>query len=311
MKSTKTRLCRSYFTFAPEEIKKKTGNPDILFMELNLSSFKKVQRFTDEFLSNEDRLDILINNAGMLSSTPEVRAPKLTENGIELTLMVNYFGPFLLTNNLLDTLKRSGPGSRVVTVSSLNHDFANPSAFKDLDNNLRVDGAANFALPDRPTVLPRSTDFVWHAFKSVFDKPGGIRYSNSKLAQVLFSQELGKRLVGTGVTTYSLHPGAILTDIGADRESGNYSLGFDIAAFMDVAAKLPDFVQPLTFAFKSLVEGAQTTICCAVDEKLALETGLYYSDCEKARVNRSELNDEFAAAFWEWSERVIRQARAD
>lgn len=74
---------------------------------------------------------------------PSNSEPKLNENGIELTLMINHFGHFLLTQNLLDLLKKSGPGSRIINVSSGAHDIANPSAFEDLDQ-LLVDGAQGF-----------------------------------------------------------------------------------------------------------------------------------------------------------------------
>ena len=290
------------------EIKEQTKNPNVLFMALDLASFKSVQSFTDEFLKNEDRLDILINNAGMLS-TAEGGVPELNENGIEITLMVNHLGPFLLTQNLLDILKKSGPGSRIVTVSSVGHEWANPNAFKNL-NELKVDGLANNVLLERPTLLPRYSDILWHLFRPVVTQPANVRYANSKLANVLFSRELGKRLAGTGVTTYSLHPGCILTDIGVDRNTGKDIFGFERKnAMMEMAAKMPDFFAPLTFAFKTLVEGAQTTICCAVDEELADQSGLYYSDCAEQRVYREEMNDKFSATFWEWSEDVIREAR--
>ena len=300
--------CRSGKKTLPvvEEIKKKTKNSQVLFMELDLASFDKVQRFVDEFLESENRLDILINNAGMVTTGEDT--PQLTEDGIEMTLMVNHLGHMFLTEQLLDLIKKSGPGSRIVTVSSMGHNYANPSAFKDLDN-LKVDGAANYVVLDRPTTLPRSSDILWPLFKPLLSKPPFIRYSNSKLANVLFSKELGKRLAGSGVTTYSLHPGAIMTDLGVDRNTGKDMFGMDRnSGVMQMINDLPEFIMPVSFAFKSVVEGAQTTICCSVNEELANESGLYYSDCVAEKVYREELNDEFTAKFWEWSENLIREA---
>ena len=137
-----------------------------------------------------------------------------------------------------------------------------------------------------------------------------IRYVNSKLANVLFLYEVGKRLKGTGVTTYSLHPGAILTDLGVDRISGVDMFGINRnGGLSQMISSLPEFIQPLSFPLKTAAEGAQTTICCAVNEELADESGLYYSDCVPHEVYREELNDEYTAQFYDWSHDVIREAR--
>lgn len=271
-------------------------------MELDLSSFDSIQRFSDDFLQNEQRLDILVNNAGMML---DAEAPVLTEDGIEMHLMVNHLGHMFLTQNLLELLKKSGPGSRVISVSDKGHEWANPTAFKNL-NDLKVDGSADYVILERATSTPRSLDLNWHIWKPLLLQPACIRYFNSKLATTLFSKELSKRLAGSGVTTYALHPGAILTDIGVDRSSNQDTKGIWL---MYAMAQLPDFIQPLTFAFKSLAEGAQTSICCAVNEELAAESGLFYADCVSDPVYREEMNDEFTARFWEWSESLIREAR--
>ena len=299
--------CRSAKRALPvvEEIKAKTKNTEVLFKELDLASFDSIQHFSDDFLKHEERLDILINNAGMMSTSDE---PHLTEHGIEITLMVNHLGHMFLTQNLLDLLKKSGPGSRIVSVSSLGHDFANPNAFKDLDN-LKIDGAANFVELDRPTFLPRASDFLGVLFKPLMTKPTGIRYANSKLANVLFSKELSNRLAGSGVTTYSLHPGAILTELGVDRSTGKDVFGMDRKnSIIEKLMNLPEFINPFFFPFKTLVEGAQTSICCAVNEELANESGQYYSDCVAQHVYREELSGDFPSKFWEWSDSLIREA---
>ena len=296
--------CRSEKRAAPvvNEIIAETGNKEVIFMELDLSSFRKVNQFTEEFLAKETRLDVLVNNAGMIVSGFDL---KNNENGIEMTLMVNHLGPFLLTQNLLGILKKSGPGSRVVTVSSLAVDWANINAFKNLDD-LKVDGVADFEAPARPHLLPRPSDILWGLF-SIDSLPNFKRYSNSKLANVLFTIELAKRLKGSGVTTYTLHPGAILTDIGIDRDTGKDMFGRIQQRTSKFISDLPSFIQPLSFPLKTFEEGAQTTVCCAVDEDLANESGLYYVDGVPEKIDRSEVNEVLALKFFDWTEKLVQK----
>ena len=303
--------CRSEKRTLPavEEIIAKTGNKNIVFMQLDLASFASVNRFSKAFLATENRLDILINNAGMVGK----ERVKLNENGIEMTLAINHLGPFLLTQNLLELLVKSGPGSRIINVSSSGHHFANPQAFEDLDGNLAVDGALGvseeFFLQLGPAREPNyfldnfMPAFVHKAFIGFMMRPEIVRYANSKLANVLFTKELAKRLEGTGVSCYSLHPGVIKTDIGVDRNTGQ-DLNKDAGFFV----KVLNFLNPFAFMLKTLEEGAQTTICCAVSERFASESGKYYSDCAATPVRRSEFNDEFAAKFYDWSSNVVQNA---
>uniref|UniRef100_A0A4W5P595 Dehydrogenase/reductase (SDR family) member 13a, duplicate 3 n=1 Tax=Hucho hucho TaxID=62062 RepID=A0A4W5P595_9TELE len=162
------------------DIKRESGSNEVVFMHLDLGSLKSVRSFAETFLKTERRLDLLINNAGMLG-------PGYTEDGFGMVFGVNHLGHFLLTCLLLDRLKECGP-SRVVNVSALLHrlgsvDFALLSTHKDL-------------VPGQST---------WHNFRA---------YCHSKLCNVLFTRELANRLEGTSVTTYSLHPGVIHTEFG-------------------------------------------------------------------------------------------------
>jgi len=308
--------CRSRKRAMPavEEITSKTGNKDVVFMQLDLASFASVNEFSEAFLKAESRLDILINNAGMISQN----AAQHNEDGIELTLAINHLGPFLLTQNLLELLIKSGPGSRIINVSSLAHHFANPAAFLDLDGGLAADGVKDFTkeaaakfVGSGKKVNPLGPNFIIDIMPASFQQsivdqltePRLVRYSNSKLANVLFTKELARRLEGKGVTTYSLHPGVIRTEIGIDRNTGEH---FD--SFGKMLAKLPDFLNPILFFFKTLEGGAQTTICCAVSEDLGADSGLYYSDCEAVPVVREEMNDDFTSKFYDWSDEVIQRA---
>ncbi|KAM9410643.1 retinol dehydrogenase 11 [Pholidichthys leucotaenia] len=159
---------------AADEIRQKSGNGNVVVKKLDLASLQSVRDLAKDVEENEERLDILINNAGIMM------CPKwMTEDGFEMQFGVNHLGHFLLTNSLLDLLKKSAP-SRIVIVSSIAHDRGKIH-FDDI--NLDKD---------------------YDAVKS---------YRQSKLANVLFCRELAARLEGTGVTVYSLHPGVIRTEL--------------------------------------------------------------------------------------------------
>ncbi|CAF90897.1 unnamed protein product, partial [Tetraodon nigroviridis] len=162
------------------DIRQESGNNQVVFMHLDLSSLKSVRRFAQTFLQTEPRLDILVNNAGVMS-------PGRTEDGFGMALGVNHLGHFLLTNLLLERLRRCGP-SRVVTVAALLHRLG------------RVDFAL---LASRKDLVPGES--TWSSFRA---------YCSSKLCNVLFSRELANRLEGTAVTCYSLHPGLVYSDLG-------------------------------------------------------------------------------------------------
>ncbi|XP_041668822.1 dehydrogenase/reductase SDR family member 13-like [Cheilinus undulatus] len=165
---------------AIKDIIQETGNHQVIFMQLDLSSLQSVRSFAENFLQSESRLDILINNAGVFTGG-------MTEDGVGMIFGVNHLGHFLLTVLLLDRLKASGP-SRVVTVSSEGHkggkvDFNCLRTHRDLSLG--------------------NNDF------QLFQK-----YCHSKLCNVLFTIELAKRLEDSEVTCYSMHPGVIKTELG-------------------------------------------------------------------------------------------------
>ncbi|KAH9496864.1 Retinol dehydrogenase 14 [Bulinus truncatus] len=161
---------------AKEEIISKTGNKNVVVRLVDLRNMKSVRNFAKQIIEEEPRLDILINNAGVVN---EGRPKTLTDEGLETLFAVNYFGPFLLTNLLLDLLKKSAP-SRIVNVSSV----VNKYGTIDLDN------------------LNAEKSFRHHH-----------RYFDSKLALVSFTRELARRLEGSGVTANALHPGTVYTNL--------------------------------------------------------------------------------------------------
>jgi retinol dehydrogenase-14 len=165
---------------AVEEIRDTSGNERVSLMLADLAVQTEVRGLAEEFRERYDRLDVLVNNAGIIQS-------KRTEtpDGLELTLAVNHLAPFLLTNLLLDLLKESAP-SRIITASSEARRGAQID-FEDLQSERR-----------------------YRAFKV---------YGMTKLANILFTYELAERLEGTGVVANCLHPGGVNTNFGANNRS--------------------------------------------------------------------------------------------
>lgn len=160
---------------AVAQVKARSGSGDVSSFLCDFSSQASIRTLAGEVLGRLDRLDVLINNAGGVNKKRE-----LTVDGIEKTFAVNHLGYFLLTNLLLDLLKRSAP-ARVVTVASIGHRRGTLD-FDDLG-------------------FERGGYWIMKA------------YTRSKLANVLFAFELARRLTGTGVTSNSLHPGSVATNI--------------------------------------------------------------------------------------------------
>lgn len=158
---------------ALKEIKEASGSDNLHFMQLDLASLESIREFSKKFHAAESRLDILINNAGVL--TPF----EYTKDGFELNMGVNHLGHFLLTNLLLDLLKAAAP-SRIVVVASNLHKIG--SIDKENFNS------------------EKSFAGSWTA------------YGNSKLANILFTKKLAKMLGGTGVTVNCLCPGPVNTE---------------------------------------------------------------------------------------------------
>ena len=171
---------------AVEEIRRDSGNERVSLMLADLSVQAEVRGLAEEFRERHDRLDVLVNNAGLVQSR-RVETP----DGLELTLAVNHLAPFLLTDLLLDLLKKSAP-SRIITVSSEARRGASID-FEDLQSERRYRG---FPV-----------------------------YGMTKMANILFTYELAERLEGTGVVANCLHPGAVSTNF-AQNNRGPIALLF-------------------------------------------------------------------------------------
>ncbi|XP_034479705.1 retinol dehydrogenase 12-like isoform X3 [Drosophila innubila] len=238
------------------EIIKETKNQNIFFLELDLSSLESIRKFVAAFKgSKENKLHILINNAGVM------RCPRmLTKDGFEMQLGVNHMGHFLLTMLLLDMLKKSAP-SRIVNVSSRAH----------TRGEINIDDL--------------NSEKSYHE---------GSAYSQSKLANVLFTRELARRLEGTGVTVNSLHPGVVATELGRHMKILNNLFGRLVLRTM------------LWPFLKTPKSGAQTTLYAALDPDLNGVTGLYFSDCKPIKVAPAATDDKMAKLLWEESEKWTR-----
>lgn len=218
------------------------------FIALDLASLDSVRDAANQVLALDEPLHGLINNAGIAS----IRGA--TKEGFELAFGTNHLGHFLLTSLLLERLTASAP-SRVVTVASRAH-----TRTRGIDFD----------------ALKRST-------KTYTGYP---EYAVSKLANVLFSAELGRRTRGTGVTTYSLHPGVVASEIWR---------------------RIPGLFQPIVKMFMiSNEDGAKTTLHCATAPELESETGLYYDECRPHRTSRAGRDDALAAELWKRSEAWTR-----
>ena len=169
---------------ALEEIKEVSGNKDVYLMKLDLASCKSIREFAAEYRKKEDRLHIMLLNAGVMI-TPN----KKTAEGFEYQFGINHLGHFLLTHLLIDMLKECAP-SRVVVVSSLAH----------------IPGSLDFE------------DMQWSKRYNPY-----LSYCRSKLANVMFARELSKRVGESGVTVVSLHPGTVYTEITRDLLTGWFS----------------------------------------------------------------------------------------
>lgn len=241
---------------AKQRVEEQSGSDNVHAMMLDLSSFASIREFAEQFKEKEDRLDVLMNNAGVMMCPQWA-----TSDGFEMQFGTNHLGHFLLTNLLLDLLKTSSP-SRIVIVSSTAHYQAGNNLFWD-DLNLKKNYTAVKA------------------------------YAHSKLMNVLFSRELSKRLEGTGVTSYSLHPGVVDTELA--RHIGN----LPDPTFTD---RIISCCFPCCKCFLiSPDDGAQTQIYCAVAPELANETGMYYTDCKVKRESKAARNDEFSKRLWDIS----------
>jgi retinol dehydrogenase-12 len=228
---------------AVERIKAASGSADVRLLMLDLASLSSVRDCAAEFLALDEPLHVLVNNAGIGGQRG------LSADGFELHFAVNHLGHFALTRLLLDRLAASGPGTRVVNVSSEAH-----------YNARGIDFAA---------VRRRTQTFA-----------GAREYAVSKLCNVLFTQELARRLDRTAVTAYALHPGVVASDIWR---------------------RVPRLARPfITRRMLTTEQGAVTSVYCATSPAVAGDSGLYYDKCA-VRPPSAAATPELAELLWKHS----------
>jgi NAD(P)-dependent dehydrogenase (short-subunit alcohol dehydrogenase family) len=234
---------------AAAEIRAASGGQVKVFVA-DLSSQPEVRRVAGEVLDKLSRVDVLVNNAGGYWATRHV-----TADGLERTFALNHLAPFLLTNLLLDRLKESAP-ARVITVSS----------------NVQAMGRVDF-------------DYL----QGERSYSGSRAYNQSKLANVLFTYELARRLRGSGVTANALHPGLVRTSFGAEDPGCVQRL------FMP-------FMRPF---MKSPTKGAATSVYLASAPDLERVTGCYFVNSKAKRSSKRSYDEAAAAHLWELSTDLV------
>ncbi len=224
-------------------IKTAAASGAVWLLPLDLASLESVRTCASGFLQRDEPLHVLVNNAGVGGQRG------LTRDGFELHFGVNHLGHFALTSLLLERLKASGPGSRIVNVASDVH-YGAPGV-------------------DFDAVRRRTPSFT-----------GQREYAVSKLCNVLFTQELARRLSGTGVSAYALHPGVVASDI-----------------WRRVPWPARELIKKRMLTNE---EGAVTTVHCAASEAAASDSGLYYDKCA-VRAPSQVATPELAEMLWKYS----------
>jgi len=232
------------------EIARETPGASVRVLLADLSRQSDIRRAAAEFLATGEPLQVLLNNAGVV----ELHRSE-TADGIETTFAVNHLGYFLLTNLLLERLRASAP-ARIVNVASEAHRMGGPLDFDDLGSAKRYSAM-------------------------------GV-YGRSKLANLLFTRELARRLAGTGVTVNAVHPGAVRTGLGLNND----------APFLKLLVRL---VQPF---FRSPERGARTSIWACTAPELEGVSGRYFSDCREKEPSAAARDDAAARRLWDASAKL-------
>ena len=248
-------VCRSEErgTAARDALREAAGTEAVDLLVTDLASQTEVRRLAETVHARYDRLDVLVNNAGVYE---DVRS--MTVDAVETTLAINHLAPFLLTNLLLDRLKQTANRhgeARIVNVGSEAH---------------------------------RTGEIDFEDLHAAEDYSGLQAYAQSKLAMLLFTYELARRLRGTGVTVNCVHPGVVSTNIW----SGNKDL-------LSVAARL------FSFFYKSPEQGAEGVLYLATSDDVRDVTGGYFKGTEHATSSDASFDEADAQRLWERSAEMV------
>jgi NAD(P)-dependent dehydrogenase (short-subunit alcohol dehydrogenase family) len=244
-------------TAAVAEIASASGSSTVELSLFDLADLSSVRAGAADLLERCPRIDVLLNNAGLILSERTLSA-----DGYEATLAINHLGPFLLTDLLRQRLVDSAP-SRIVNVASTAHSYARHGmVFDDL--------------------------MAERSYRQMEV------YARSKLANILFTAELAKRLAGTGVTANSLHPGAVATGYARDGDTNGF-LAWGVKVIAPVSLT-PE-------------KGARTSVFLCSSPEVEGVTGKYFTKCREKRPSAKARDQAAATRLWEVSEQLIEQAR--
>jgi len=242
------------------------GRVSLLKTPLDLGSVASIKAYSRDFLEQKLPLHVLVNNAGVTNIT------KRTPEGLEYIMGVNWFGGFLLTNLLLNVLKASQP-SRVIIVSSGLHG----------KGHITIDNIDKIINPPDDYLQQTSSPTMWNPICQA--------YNDSKLANVMHARVLAKKLQGTGVSVFSLHPGVVKTEIGR-QVSGCWKI---LLSFFSMF-------------FRSPSQGAVTSVFCAIEKGLEEHSGAYFDDCRVAKfLTPAATDDKICDALWAKGEELTRK----
>ena len=236
---------------AVRDIATNTGTDQAEFLQADLSVQADVRGLAKAVKQRTNRLDVLVNNAGVIMFRREE-----TRDGIEMTFGLNHLNYFLLTHELLDLLKASAP-ARIVSVASIAH----RRAMLDFDD------------------LQLSRGFgAWKA------------YSRSKLANIMFTYALARRLEGTGVTANCLHPGFVSSHFG---QNGRFLARTGMALAMRFGNAI------------SVAQGAQTSVYLASAPEVSSQSGLYFDEGKAVKSNHASYDRHAQEKLWDISARMV------
>ena len=231
------------------DLRAASGNEAITHLLGDMSKLADVRTVAEDFRRKHDRIDVLINNAGAV-----FKDYALSADGIEMTFALNHVGYFVLTAALLDLVRKT-PGARIVSTSS----GAHRGGKVNLDTIVKRNGKAGFSA-----------------------------YSDSKLANILFTRELARRLDGSGATANCMHPGFVRTGFGMNNPGWMASV---ISVASSLFARTPE-------------KGAETLVWLATSPEAAQHNGQYFYDKKIASTSKRAQDDTLAKALWELSEKL-------
>ena len=232
-------------------IREVTGNDKVDYLLADFASLEDVRRLAGQFKQRYGRLDVLVNNAGAMFFRRQESV-----DGYEMTFAVNHLAPFLLTNLLLETMQTSAP-ARIVTVASDAHD----GATMEFDN------------------LQFEKDYS-----------GMKAYGRSKLANILFSYELARRLEGSAVTSNAMHPGFVSTGMGSNN----------LPRWL--AGVLPRVTRPFA---RDVARGAETVVYLVDSSQVETVSGLYFMDKQPIKSSPITYDEALARQLWQISAEMV------